>query len=55
MHYGSKIWIGSLIRLLKEFGHTEQNVRVSVSRMVKQGWLQSEKRGIVVIIFNKTR
>ncbi|MDD1502453.1 phenylacetic acid degradation operon negative regulatory protein PaaX [Lysinibacillus xylanilyticus] len=45
MHYGSKIWIGSLIRLLKEFGHTEQNVRVSVSRMVKQGWLQSEKRG----------
>lgn len=45
MRYGSKIWIGSLIRLLKEFGHTEQNVRVSVSRMVKQGWLQSEKRG----------
>ncbi|MFJ8103135.1 phenylacetic acid degradation operon negative regulatory protein PaaX [Lysinibacillus sp. NPDC096212] len=45
MHYGSKIWIGSLIRYLKEFGHTEQNVRVSVSRMVKQGWLQSEKRG----------
>lgn len=45
MRYGSKIWIGSLIRLLKEFGHTEQNVRVSVSRMVKQGWLQSEKQG----------
>ncbi|QDQ00655.1 phenylacetic acid degradation operon negative regulatory protein PaaX [Lysinibacillus fusiformis] len=45
MRYGSKIWIGSLIRLLKEFGHTEQNVRVSVSRMVKQGWLQSERQG----------
>ena len=45
VRYGSKIWIGSLIRLLKEFGHTEQNVRVSVSRMVKQGWLQSEKKG----------
>lgn len=44
-HYGSKIWIGSLIRLLKEFGHNEQNVRVAVSRMVKQGWLQSEKKG----------
>lgn len=44
-HYGSKIWIGSLIRLLKEFGHNEQNVRVAVSRMVKQEWLQSEKVG----------
>lgn len=44
-NYGSKIWIGSLIRLLKEFGHNEQGVRVAVSRMVKQGWIQSEKQG----------
>jgi phenylacetic acid degradation operon negative regulatory protein len=44
-HYGNKIWIGSLIRLLKEFGHNEQSVRVSVSRMMKQGWIDSEKRG----------
>lgn len=44
-HYGSTIWIGSLIRLLKEFGHNEQAVRVAVSRMVKQGWLVSERRG----------
>ncbi|MDQ0163008.1 phenylacetic acid degradation operon negative regulatory protein PaaX [Bacillus alveayuensis] len=44
-HYGNKIWIGSLIRLLKEFGHNEQAVRVAVSRMVKQGWLQSQKEG----------
>lgn len=44
-HYGNKIWIGSLIKLLKEFGHNEQSVRVSVSRIMKQGWLQSEKRG----------
>ncbi|WP_059104412.1 phenylacetic acid degradation operon negative regulatory protein PaaX [Shouchella shacheensis] len=44
-HYGNKIWIGSLIRLLKEFGHNEQGVRVAVSRMVKQGWLQSERQG----------
>src|SRR6478736_9938006 len=42
---GNKIWIGSLIRLLKEFGHNEQGVRVAVSRMVKQGWIQSEKQG----------
>lgn len=44
-HYGSKIWVGSLIRLLHEFGHNEQSVRVAVSRMMKQGWLQSEKQG----------
>lgn len=44
-HYGNKIWIGSLIRLLKEFGHNEQGVRVAISRMVKQGWIQSEKQG----------
>ena len=44
-NYGNKIWIGSLIRLLKEFGHNEQGVRVAVSRMVKQGWIQSEKKG----------
>ena len=44
-HYGNKIWIGSLIRLMKEFGHNEQSVRVAVSRMMKQGWLNSEKKG----------
>ncbi|MED3728704.1 phenylacetic acid degradation operon negative regulatory protein PaaX [Priestia filamentosa] len=44
-HYGNKIWIGSLIRLLKEFGHNEQAVRVTCSRMVKQGWLQSQREG----------
>lgn len=44
-HYGNKIWIGSLIRLLKEFGHNEQAVRVSISRMLKQGWVKSKKEG----------
>ncbi len=44
-HYGNQIWVGSLIRLVKEFGHNEQAVRVAVSRMVKQGWLVSEKQG----------
>ena len=43
--YGNKIWIGSLIRLLKEFGHNEKAVRVAVSRMMKNGLLQSEKKG----------
>ncbi|WP_404456253.1 phenylacetic acid degradation operon negative regulatory protein PaaX [Virgibacillus necropolis] len=44
-HYGNAIWIGSLIRLLKEFGHNEQSVRAAMSRMSKQGWVQSEKKG----------
>nr|WP_275695616.1 phenylacetic acid degradation operon negative regulatory protein PaaX [Fredinandcohnia sp. SECRCQ15] len=44
-HYGSKIWIGSLIRLLNEFGHNDQSVRAAISRMNKQGWVQAEKNG----------
>lgn len=44
-HYGSVIWIGSLIKLLEAFGHNEQSVRAAVSRMSKQGWVQSERRG----------
>ncbi|MBP2242332.1 phenylacetic acid degradation operon negative regulatory protein [Cytobacillus eiseniae] len=44
-HYGSKIWIGSLIKLLSEFGHNDQSVRAAISRMNKQGWVQSEKVG----------
>lgn len=44
-HYGSKIWIGSLIQLLNVFDHNEQAVRVAMSRMFKQGWVQSEKIG----------
>ncbi|MDY0409616.1 phenylacetic acid degradation operon negative regulatory protein PaaX [Virgibacillus soli] len=44
-HYDHVIWIGSLIRLLEEFGHNEQAVRAAISRMNKQGWVQAEKRG----------
>lgn len=54
-HYGNKIWIGSLIRLLKEFGHHEQSVRVAISRMMKQGWLESEKKGNKSYYFLTTR
>ncbi|MFD2923077.1 phenylacetic acid degradation operon negative regulatory protein PaaX [Halobacillus naozhouensis] len=43
--YGNVIWIGSLIRLLQEFGHNEQSVRAAISRMSKQGWVQSERKG----------
>lgn len=44
-HYGEEIWVGSLIRLLEEFGHNEQSVRAAVSRMRKQGWVLSRKEG----------
>ncbi|HET7580741.1 MAG TPA: phenylacetic acid degradation operon negative regulatory protein PaaX [Bacillales bacterium] len=44
-HYGSEIWIGSLIRLLGEFGHNEQSVRAAISRMSKQGWVRSRREG----------
>ncbi|MEW9501534.1 phenylacetic acid degradation operon negative regulatory protein PaaX [Jeotgalibacillus marinus] len=44
-HYGNEIWIGSLIRLLNEFGHNDQAVRAAISRMNKQGWVQAEKKG----------
>lgn len=44
-HYGGEIWTGSLITLLEAFGHNEQSVRAAISRMNKQGWIQSIRRG----------
>ncbi|HSH24273.1 MAG TPA: phenylacetic acid degradation operon negative regulatory protein PaaX [Massilibacterium sp.] len=44
-HYGGEIWTGSLITLLEEFGHNEQSVRAAISRMNKQGWVKSIRRG----------
>lgn len=44
-HYGNEIWIGSLIRLLEPFGHNEPSVRAAISRMNKQGWVQSRREG----------
>ncbi|MFB4158244.1 phenylacetic acid degradation operon negative regulatory protein PaaX [Geomicrobium sp. JSM 1781026] len=44
-HYGGKVWVGTLIRLLEAFGHNAQAVRAAISRMQKQGWVQAEKRG----------
>ncbi|WP_018131983.1 phenylacetic acid degradation operon negative regulatory protein PaaX [Effusibacillus pohliae] len=43
--YGGEIWVGSLTRLLGEFGMSEQAVRVAISRMVSQGWLKARKIG----------
>ncbi|MFT9849762.1 phenylacetic acid degradation operon negative regulatory protein PaaX [Aneurinibacillus sp. REN35] len=44
-HYGNEIWVGSLTRLMSEFGLTEQAIRAAISRMMKQGWLESRKIG----------
>ncbi|MBV8424361.1 MAG: phenylacetic acid degradation operon negative regulatory protein PaaX [Candidatus Eremiobacteraeota bacterium] len=43
--YGDAIWVGSLVRLMAEFGLSEQAVRAAVSRMSRQGWLESTRRG----------
>jgi phenylacetic acid degradation operon negative regulatory protein len=40
-----ELWIGGLIRLMGVFGISEAAVRQAVSRMSRQGWLASTKRG----------
>jgi phenylacetic acid degradation operon negative regulatory protein len=40
-----ELWVGALIRLMGEFGLSEQAVRQAVSRMSRQGWLVARKRG----------
>ncbi len=40
-----ELWVGALIRLMGEFGLSEQAVRQAVSRMSRQGWLAARKRG----------
>ena len=40
-----ELWIGGLIRLMAEFGLSEAAVRQAVSRISRQGWLRSTKRG----------
>lgn len=42
----SAIWVGSLIRLLEEFGYSEQAVRLVISRMFSNGWLERKKSGV---------
>jgi phenylacetic acid degradation operon negative regulatory protein len=39
------LWIGALIRLMGTFGISEAAVRQAVSRMSRQGWLDSDRRG----------
>lgn len=40
-----ELWVGGLIRLMGEFGLSEQATRQAVSRMSRQGWLTATRRG----------
>jgi phenylacetic acid degradation operon negative regulatory protein len=42
---GGNVWLGSLIKVMSDFGVSERLVRTSVFRLVKGGWLQSEQIG----------
>lgn len=44
-HYGDDIWVGSLTKLMGQFGMTEQAVRAAISRMLRQGWLEARRLG----------
>lgn len=42
---GGTVWLGSLIKVMLEFGISERLVRTSVFRLVKDGWLRSDQAG----------
>ena len=42
---GGTVWIGSLIRVLKDFGVNERLVRTSVFRLARDNWLEVEQVG----------
>ncbi len=42
-HVGGSIWVGSLIRILKPLGMSEQSVRSTIVRMSRSGWLKAER------------
>lgn len=44
-HRGGEIWVGSLIRLLKCFGITEQSIRSELVRMCRKGYLEVRRCG----------
>ncbi len=44
-YYGGEIWIGSLIRLMNDFGISESSVRGATLRMMQQDFFQVRKIG----------
>ncbi|MEC9345991.1 MAG: phenylacetic acid degradation operon negative regulatory protein PaaX [Pseudomonadota bacterium] len=43
--HGATVWLGSLIRLMADFGLNERVVRTSVFRLQKDAWLQGHQVG----------
>lgn len=43
--HGRVVWLGSLVKALAPLGINERLVRTSVFRLVKEGWLESERVG----------
>jgi phenylacetic acid degradation operon negative regulatory protein len=42
---GGNVWLGSLIKVMADFGISERLVRTSVFRLTRDDWLQSEQVG----------
>ena len=42
---GGTVWLGSLIRVMNDFGISERLVRTSVFRLAKDGWLETRQIG----------
>lgn len=42
---GGTVWLGSLIRVMSEFGISERLVRTSVFRLSRDGWLEANQIG----------
>lgn len=45
LHFGGNIWTGSLISLMEQLGFSSGAVRVALSRMCQQGWLEAMRDG----------
>lgn len=43
--HGGKVWLGSLIALLAQFGVNDRLVRTSVFRLAEEGWLKATRHG----------
>lgn len=43
--HGGEIWLGSIIHALAPLGINERLIRTSVFRLVRDGWLDSQKQG----------
>ncbi|MGR8920339.1 MAG: PaaX family transcriptional regulator [Gammaproteobacteria bacterium] len=42
---GNSVWLGSLVRVMAEFGLNERQVRTAMFRLGQDGWLESHQRG----------